>query len=337
MAQSYLQVSRDAALALTEFSDEFRSALALGDIETWAAANGLVHTTDALKSTFPIPVDAAGYHEFKGDIKYRSLYERSLSMKKKQWQDGVEAPAIEIEKGDFIGWADAPAHMAQEWQRQPNVVVMAMLEANPYLDFYRDADSNTASARALFASDHPFNVLDSGIGSFDNDVDTTVADIRSGKFFDDTNAYFRAIKGPNGKPLGLRLAGGTCLVPPTRENLFKKALELDTVIRAVSNAGVPDATANVVASVTEANMWKSAVKYTVTDESSQADYFYVIAAGKPGLHPWVVMQGASLEEIQNDKSSDFYKRTLKVSVAEIGELNAAAALPHRILRVHITG
>ncbi len=333
MATPYNSVSRDAARALSEFSDELRGALALGSFETWASQNGLVRSTDALKTTFPIPLSAAGFNEFKGDYKYRSLYSRSLSMKSKTYQDGVEELSDVIEAPDFIDWPGEPARIATEWQRFANVLVAAMLESGagadgPLLDFYRDADSNTASTRQLFASDHPFNVLDSAVGSFDNDFTTTVAEIQNGTFFDTLEEYFRSIKGPNGKGLGLTINGGNILVPPSKAGLFKKALKDDTLIRAVSSTGVPDAAASVVAAVTTKNMWQNQIGYTVV---------YALAAGKPGLYPWIVQQGSSLEEIVCDKQSQKWKDTRKVSLAFVGQANVAACLPQRIAKVTITG
>jgi hypothetical protein len=331
----FLQVSRDAAQKLTEFSDEFRTALALGGFETWASVYGRVRSTEALRSIFPIPVSAAGYHEFKGDMKYRRLYARSLSMKSRQWQDGVEELATVIET-DLIDWNGEPARMAQEWLRLPNLMVMEMLEANPYLDFYRDPDSNTASTRALFASDHPFNVFDDGVGDFDNDLTTTHAKIQSGEFFKDISEYFRAIKGPNGRLMGLRMAGGNFLVPPAEEQEFKDALGQDTLIRSINTSGVINSTSNVAAAVVAQNLFKGTMGYTVTDESTETAIFYAVAAEKPGLDPWIVQTG-TVEEIVCDKTDQKYKDTLKVSISEIGKANAAACLPHRIARITITG
>lgn len=335
MATPYNQVSRDAARALEEFSDEFKQALVLGEITPWASTAGLVRTTTALKTTFPIPLDSAGYKELKGDIKFRSLYHRSLSMKSKEWTDGVEAPAREIEAPDFIDWAGAPANMAFEWQRLPNVIVADMLAESsgdgPLLDFYRDADSNTASTRRLFAADHPYNVLDDGIGDFDNTVTTTLAQIADGTFFKAAEDHFRGIMGPNGRPLGLRYAGN--LVPSTLSTTFKDALEQDTLIRVIENQAGNDN----VAAVTQRNLYKGTVGYTVADEFADQDVFYATAAGRPGLVPWVVQTGGSPEEFVHDKSSELYKRSRKVGVAYVGEMNAAACLPHGILRVTLTG
>lgn len=335
LAAPYLQVSVDAKRALEVFSDEMREALALGQFMPWAGQHGLLDSSGALKKTFPIPVSAAGYSEFKGDIKFRSLFHRSMSMKSKEWHDGVEVPARELV--DFTSWTEQPAAMAYEWMRHPNVLVMAMLEANPLLDFYRDPDSNTASARALFAHDHPANVFDSSIGTIDNDANTTVADILSGKFFDDAEEYFSTIKGPNGKFMGLSMTGGNCLVPPHRAALFKKALELDTIIRAVdTSGGVGNASSNIAA-VTQQNQWKNTVGWTKTDESTQSSIFYAVAAPKPGLFPWVVLTDGSPEERVWDESSEKYKDHGKVAIAYIGNANVAACLPHRIRRYTITG
>lgn len=338
MIPSY-QVSRDAARALEEFSDEMRGALVATEVNNWAGALGFVRTTDALKTTFPIPIDAAGYKEFKGDIKFRHLYARSLSMKGRMWSDGVEALAAEIEAPDFIDWAGAPENMATEWLRLPNEMVADMLAAGslagPLLDFYRDPDSETASTRRLFATDHPFNVLKPSIGSWDNTLQCTTAQIKSGEIFDRINDRFRSIKKPNGKPMGIKFDGGNLLIPSTRETLFESVLKEDLLIRAVSNAGVPDASANVVSAVTTSNRYKGK-SYTVADELEDQDHFYAIAAPKPGLHCWVVQKQGAPEEIRHDKDSHKYKETLRVGVAYVGHGNAAACLPHRIIRVQIT-
>jgi hypothetical protein len=339
MSTPFFQVSRDAARALEEFSGEFKDALALGEVSPWSRDLGYVLdiANPVVKTTFPIPVDAAGYNEFKGDMKYRTLYHRSLSMKTKLWADGVEAPAAEIEAPDFIGWTDAPAAMAFEWMRQENIMVASMLEANPLLDLYKDPDSNTASTINLFSATHSFNVLDSSVGTFDNDIDTTEAQILSGEFFKTISTYFRQLKGPNGKPGGYHMKGGSFLVHSDEEQLFAEALERDTIINAITNAGAQNGTSSVVAAVGQSNRFKSAMSYVVGDELSVGARFYAIAAPKPGNHPWIVQKQSAPEEIVHDKTSDKYKDTGKVSIGYRGAGNAAGCLPQRIVRVTITG
>jgi hypothetical protein len=337
----YTSVSRTAARALEEFSDAFRNALVITEPDLWAAKFGLVLVTDALKTTFPLPLDAAGYHEFKGDIKYQSLYSRALSMKTKKWQGGVEELAEIVEAPDFIDWLGQPEKYAREWRRMPNTLVAQMLEANPILDFYRDPDTGTAGSRRLFADDHPFNVL-KGTGTFDNDRSTTVAEILNGTFFSDVKTYARSIKGPNGQSMGLSASGGTIICNGTREELIDEALKQDSVIKAISDDGKitpPEAAGTVVAAAVQANRHKGTMSYLVADELTSAsdDYLYVVLNGNPECYPWVSMQGASPEEIISDKNDAKYKEHLKVSIAYVGDANVAAALPHRIVRYRITG
>jgi hypothetical protein len=339
----YTSASRTATRALEEFDESFKSALAVADPDSlWAAQLGLVLSTDALKTTFPIPLDAAGYKEFKGDIKYRSLYMRAISVfNDKTWQDGVEELAAIVELPDFIGWNEAPAAMAKEWLRLPNTLVAAVLEANPNLELYRDPDTGTLTARALFAADHPFNIIKS-VGDFDNDRETTVDEILNGTFFSDLKEYARSIKAPNGQPMGIRATGGTIICNGTHEELLDEALKQDTLIKAISNAGViapPGAPGTVAAAVAQRNRHMGLVSYVVADELTDAsdDYLYVVLSGNPAAHPWVVMQEAAPEVIIQDKSDAKYKTSLKVSYSSHGQAKAAAMMPHRIVRYNITG
>lgn len=336
----YTSVSRTAARALEEFRTEFSDSLVLDEEPSlWSSRLGLVVQTTALKATWPIPIDAVGYTEFKGDMKYQSMYMRALSMKTKKWQGGVKELAEIVESPDFVNWAGKPAEFALEWRRHPDTITAAMLEANPVLDFYRNPDTQTAGTRTLFAADHPCNVLETGYGTFDNDRDTTIADIRSGKFFDDAAEYYSGILGPNGKPLGLSLTGGSVLTSLYRDRLFNKALTDDNIIEAVSNTGVPNATSGIVAAVTNPNRNKGTVKHELAREltSTSNNYIYTFAGGKPSAHPFIIMQGTTPEEIVNDKNSQMYRDHLQISIAYIGDAAVAAALPHKICRWTITG
>lgn len=340
----YTAGSRTATRALEEFDDSFRRALAVAEPETlWAAQLGLVLSTDALKTTFPINLDAAGYKEFKGEIKYRSLYHRAISVfNDKTWQDGVEELASVIELPDFIGWSEAPSEMAKEWARLPNTLTALVLEANPNLEVYRDPDTGTLTARALFAANHPFHLLDATVGTFDNDIDTTEAAILNGTFFKDLKEYAHDIRGANGQRLGIKAQGGTILSNGSRADLIDEALKQDTIIKVISDAGEitpPTAVGTAVAGVVQRNRHLGIMSHIQADELTTAsdDLLYVVLSGNPALHPWVVMQEASPEIIIQDKSDAKYKTNLKVSYSSHGEAKAAAMLPHRIVRVTITG
>jgi hypothetical protein len=352
MSQPYFQVSRDAARALEEFSDQFRSALVLTEPDQWDDL-GLSYTlaSAAGTATFPLPIDAAGYKEFEGDLKYRRLYTRSMSFRTKQWADGVEEQANVIENDQFNGFADAPGNMAREWKRLPLLMLASMLQGptpatvdpaeyvGPLLDLYRDRDSNTASTINLFADAHPCNVFDTAVGTFDNLRTTSLADIASGAFFDDLYAYSQSVLGPNGKPLDVTVDGTKLLLPTTLTRPFKKVLEQDTLITAISNAGVQGATANVVTSQPRKNIDFGQISGKTVREFSVANgwgnVFFAVLGGNPSLYPWVALQDSAPEERLFDKSSEFYKNSGKVKIGYIGNANVGAAMPHRIVRYQV--
>lgn len=330
MATPYNAVSHDAAQALTEFSSAFDRALVATDpATTWAALYGYVHTTNAIKSTFPIPLDAPGYHEFKGDMKYRRLYERSLSMKTKTWQDGVEEYTKVIEAPDFIGWLNAPANMAREANRHPMKLVAAMLHANPLLDLYREEfdGGSVASTLHLFDNTHPYNILDTSVGTFDNDqaaveIGATMVEAVSLRF-----ANRRA---PNGERMGLRF--NTLLVPAALSEVAKNFFEPDTLALAVMNA----AGTEVVGGIPRNNRYKSQVNVVICDELQDDNIVYALDATST-CSPWIIQTVGAPEEIRRDKDSDYWKSTLKVSIAYILEQAVAACLPHAIERITLTG
>lgn len=343
MTIPYYQISRDAADALRRFDDSMRSALALADVNVWSKELGFGYDAESIKTTFPLPVSAPGFSEWQGDRKFRRLYSRSLSMTTKKYEDGVEELAEIIEAPDFIDWPGEPARMAQEWLRLPNELVVTLLalgaNAGPLLDFYRDPDTDTASARRMFATDHPYNVFKTSLGSFNNlsSVTTTVAKIENGEFFKDVEDHFTGIKGPNGKDLGLSfLDGGRILGSRTYSNSFREILQQDTLIRTVDAAGAVNPGASAVAAVTQKNPYQG-VSWVPAVEMSQTTYLYCFAAAKAGLHAWVVQQQSALNQAEFDKSSEYYKRTGKVAISYDGLANVAGALPHPILRVQVTG
>ncbi len=311
-------LSRDAVDSLREFSSDFDQALALGEVQVWSKGLGsavLVNSSRAIKTTYPIPVSAAGYVERKGDAKFRKLYEKSMSVTPREWQDGVEELARIIEAPDFVGWGTEPQRIAKEAQRLPNTLMAEMLAANPVLDFY----SGTAhSAKNLFEADHPCNIYDDSFGDFDNDRGTLVG---FQAILRDFMPYFRSIKGPNGKPMGRRMTD--LIVPAALEEIAKDFLESDLMYNAVLDQGSnTQATSN--------NRYKGAVNLIVADELTSDTVVYGIDRNGPAFA--VLQDGGNTETITFDKSSDMYKRTGKLAVSF--ELIAAvsAALPHSICR-----
>ena len=322
MATLYNLVSRDAQVALTEFSEQFDAALVTGEILQWATQYGLPNTSNAIQTTYPLPVDAAGYKERKGDDKMRELFERSMSIKPKEWQDGVVILAKQAEAPDFVGWVGAPARMAKEALRQPNKLVAAMLEANPYLDLYRSehAGGSVASTIRLFADNHPVNIFDSSFGTFGNAHTITGINATS---IGACKTRFRQKKGPNGEPLGLRFTH--LLVPAALEEIANDFFQSDNLVLAIENQA---GTENVGGTWTN-NRHKGTIQVVVCDELTDATKVYALD-GSSGAFPWIVQTTGAPELIEYTKQDQLYKDTGKIGVKYVLTMGVAAALPHAI-------
>lgn len=310
MGTEFNQISRDAQRALEEFSQEFAVALAQAPAAQWAKLLGLYRTSRALKTTFPIPVSAAGYAELKGDIKYRSLFEKSLELKPKTWQDGVSELASVIEAPDFIGWTDQPAAMATASMSLANEIIAGLLEANAVQAF---------DGKAFFASDHPCNVFDTSVGTYDNDITGAGTDLTQ-ENLELAQQEFVELKGPNGKALGLRMTG--VLVPPALAGTAKRLLKDDMLILTVGSS---------FGAVSNPNKG-SGIEPFIVDEFTNSLQWYPLAMNKPGMHPWVVQDEGAPEEILSAKDSHLYKTTLKVGLAYVLRGNGGLALPQCIQR-----
>jgi phage major head subunit gpT-like protein len=310
MGTPFHYVSRDAQTALQEFSEEFSAALAQAPVRQWAKELGFYRQVEknSIKTTYPVPVSAAGYTEFKGDVKYRTLFQKSLELMQKTWQDGVEELAAIVEAPDFVGWMGEPDRIATAGMSLPNEVIAGLLEANP----------TSWTGKAFFADDHPFNVFDASIGTFDNLITGTGTN-PSTTNLSVAKSNFRKIKAANGKPLGLRMTH--ILAPAAQEETWRGILEQDLVIQAIGTSfGAVD------------NRHKGTVDLVISDELTNDLQWYALALNRPGMHPWILEDEGTPEQLLNDKSSHHYKETLKVSIAYILRGNGVLSLPHCVQR-----
>lgn len=324
---------------ITEYSNAFAAALALAPVESWASELGYLHSSDALRTVFPLPISAAGYSLLAGDIKFRDLGEAETDVEGKFWTDGVAQFAERVEMDAFSPWGTEPQSMALEASRHPQVLAADCLVSNPYLDLYRIKRPGgwVASTRRLFATDHPYNVLDSGVGSFSNMLTTHTS--LSESLFRDINYHFRSIKGANGRPLGLRFSH--VLAPPTLEEDFKDWMRAQVAAPVLNVAGTDN-----VAAVLQENRHRG-FKLQIGDElegtlpsglTGDTDTFYAFGSTAAGTRPWpiVISQVSAPEQIIHDKTSDMYKRTLKIGVAFVLRAGYAAGMPQAILKVDLS-
>ncbi len=312
MGTPFQQVSKDAQIALTEFKMDFAMALVQGAVEAWADRLGQSVTSRALRTRYPVPVDAAGYNEFKGEIKYRSLYEKSLELVPKTWQDGVAELASIVEAPDFIGWPNAAAAMAQAALALPNEIIGALLEAGTSTVSW---DSITG-AEYFFDTGKPYNLFDASVGTFDNTFSGagTALSAANIKLADER---FRKMKGPNGKNLGLRLTH--VLLPPALHWAGQDILvNAQTVIVVDSDFAAGE------------NLLKGYAVPVGANELTSETAWYALALNKAGMRPWIVQTDGMPETNVLDRSSALYEKELKVGVQSIRRGNGVLALPHCI-------
>lgn len=309
MGSEFYLVSRDAQRALEEFSQDFMGALTQGAVDQWSKTHGIYKSVGpAVKITFPVPVSAAGYKELAGDIKYRDLFQKSLSFTPKTWQDGVSALASVVEAPDFIGWTSEPQAIAAAAQSLPNEIIADLLEANP----------TGWDDLAFFHASHPVNVFGEVSGTFANDVtgagtDPTVDNLALAM------QHFDEMKAANGKPLGLRMTH--VFHPPSQRNAWKKILEQDLLIQTIGDSfGAVN------------NVYKGAITPVCCYELTDSSKWYAAALNKPGVVPWVIADSGAPEEIRSDKDSHLYKSSLKIGLAYVLRGNGALALPHCMQR-----
>lgn len=310
-------ISVDAQTALTKFSTDFSETFALGEIVDWARTFGLVDS-NKYRTTFPIPVSAAGYELRAGDDKMRDLFEKSISFVPVEWQDGVVARRSVVEAPDFIGWLGEPARIALEARRNPNLLIATMLEsssgAGPVLQF---------DGLSLFNDAHPNNIFNTGAGTFDNN--------RSAPLFDTSMVsgiydYFASLKGPNGRFAGR--APTDLLVPASLYQTARKFFESEQMYNAVLASG---SNTNQVSN----NLYLRAINVVQCNELQSVGVCYFI--DRNGPKPWVIQDGGEPEEIQYDLTSELYKAQGKIGVKYILTQGVGAAVAQSIVRMHIGG
>lgn len=318
----FQNLSPQGQIKLTQFVEDFALALSqeTSPADEWAKTIGLwvPQANPAMRVQFPVPITAAVYKDFDGDVRYRSVFQRTFELLQRTWQDGVAELATVIEAPDFIGWPGQAEAMAAAARALPNEIISAALEANAV---------HPLDTLTFFNASHPVNVLDTAIGG----ASPTFANTFSGAgtaasttALETAKANMRKIRAANGKPMGLRLTHVLC--HPDREETWRNILERDLIIQ-----GNPDApAANAFGAVT--NRHKGTVQLVVSDQLTVSNQWYAIAANKPGVYPWAVVGNETPETIVRDRTDGMYKDTLKVGMASILRMNGGLALPHCIHR-----
>lgn len=312
---------------LREFSDAFIEAYALGPQSNWFEAIAHNELSDAPEVVFMVPVHAAGYEEFLGELRYRSLAQRRARVIPRLWQDGVKELEGRVAQASWLGWNLQAQLMADQAMRLPAKTILQLLTANGgaggYVGLY-DTDTTPNATYTLFHAAHLNNVVDASKGTFDNTA------LAGSGGFTSTNvgawfSHFAGLKAPDGESsLGLRLTH--VLVPRQLEVAARNFFASDYLIRAIIDSG------NVAAAGQEQNLYKGLVEVLVSDELTSGTVVYPLALNKPGMMPFVTVQAPSPEIIVQDKTSHLYQTSLHVGVAALHKVNSGIVFPQTIAK-----
>jgi hypothetical protein len=311
---------------LREFSEQFASAYALGPASNWAEVVSTKVVTDAPEIVFPFPVEVAGYHEFKGEMKYRTLEGRAAKLKPKLWQDGVKELLDKMQQATWLGWNQQAAMLAERATHMPNKLLAAMIEANPYLSIYDDADTNTTNATyTLFYDAHLNDLIDSSHGTFDNNGLAGAGGFTTdnvGAWMD----HFHSLKDPTGESsLGLELTH--VLVPRQLARKARDFFNSDFLLKVFGSN---------TAAGQEQNLYKGAVEVLVSDELTSATVVYPLALNRPAMTPAVIMTNDTPEITELGEDSALYETSRNVGVNALLKVNAGPLFPQTIAKVTIS-
>jgi phage major head subunit gpT-like protein len=299
-------VSADAKRALEQFRADFRAAFMQDTAEQWARDLGVTIKTDALKVTLPVPISAAGYIERKGDRVFRRLAEKSFSFSARMWQDGFAEFAEIVEAPDFIGFGAEPQAMAAAASQLMNEIIAAKLIANAVQDF---------DGKAYFATDHPINVASPSAAAgkvFSNLITGTGTNLTAANV-GVARKNFRNIKGPNGKPLGVRLKG--IAVPPALEETARQISLSGLIVN--GNAAVDNI--------------ERGLRYWVVDQlGADSDIKWYPIGEKTGMYPWALVDRGGPKTLVLDKTSAMYEREGKIGLASELEAEGSLCFPQLV-------
>ena len=89
MGRTFDRIGEVARRQLERFSAQFTAGIMAADPNMWGHQAGLFDATDAVKTSYPIPVSASEFVKEEGNDRLRRLFSRSLSVIPDGYVDGV--------------------------------------------------------------------------------------------------------------------------------------------------------------------------------------------------------------------------------------------------------
>lgn len=355
--QSELPTTSQAALR--EFNDRYLAVLGASRPTGWADRLGELVPTDRPMTTFPISQLRTLYQQTTGESRFKTLQEASFDVKTQEFDDGYEAPLMQLFLQVFA---------YRNWQRAPERLVLAEEQ-------FRHTQIATVLANGtstlcvdgtdFFGTTHPINITNPNIALQASSSTTTWSNYQSTA----TNPLGLNATGINGGAHSLDalqqevvnmqtgvpdengvLMGAdpdTILVSAARYEPLKNMLARERVLEFMTSAtggtNAPASATSMTAASTD-NFYKGKFTIELVKEfpyvsgSGVTDDWYLVDSKmvKSGISPWLSMRQTvpqSLALRVFDESSDYFKTTGRIKLSSHIWYGFSQALPHAIRRI----
>lgn len=305
MADQTQYVPLDAQAAVIEYDAKFAQSLQ-GYPEPIGYRYAYKSTGTSLVRRFHIPLDAAGYEEFKGTLPFRILSQKFFDVTIQKWADGVAEDADLVEAIDFNGFSTQPEVMARNAKMFPDDKLAEIINTGENIAL------TWAGAGVNFLDTaHPVSLIGGGAsGTFQNwwsNTDLTEANVTTLM-----NALLTRT-GANGRSLGLK--GLELLLPTALYEEGRRLVELPMLTGGESNP---------LFGRLKPVLWPQ------LDSSRWA----IVDNSRPELNPLIIVTGShgeTPETITHDKDSYLYKSEMRVGFNAVLRMGFGPGMPHAIV------
>jgi hypothetical protein len=157
------QLPATSAAAIEVFNAQY---LAVNNAEppmTWAESSGIRDVVDSGPvTTFPVSALSLAYKRHLGEDRFKSMREKSFSVKTEEFQEGIEAKLYDLQRSVFAfsKWASGPARLRLEEAQFELRNLAALLETG--------ASTAWLDGQNFFSTTHQCSLSDPGVGTFSN-------------------------------------------------------------------------------------------------------------------------------------------------------------------------
>ena len=294
--------------------------------EDWVDDFGDISGTDAMETVYPLTIMVARFRPFSGMSTFRTMNERSLTIKTKTWEEGYRAPYLEMVKGvyRFERFLEAAnnVHIAEmQFRARMIAELLGNGENQPSWD-----NGN------FFRTDHPANPDEGSFGTYSN-LETNPTSPNSITNIVAQMTEMQAVKDVSGNILGVR--PDTILLPHKWYNTVLLALEIP-FISLPPNPMNPGGGSGTMSNP----LWGGSgrgLKVVMAPELTNQDDWYLLDSNLVSrMPPWTAQKlqlPHELEYVFYDVNSDRYKDTGFIAVNYRINYGFSLVFPHAIRKI----